>query len=274
MATGKRYYWMKLKESFMNSDTIDYFMSLPNGACYVVLYQMLCLKTINSSGRLSRQIGEIIIPFDVEKIRRECKWFSVDTIRVALNLYRQVGLIYEEIDGTLVIADHDSLVGSETDVAARMRSSRASRNNELPAGVTDGEQCAHNVTPDIRDKSIDIRDKSKETRKKEKADAFSEFAGDDLRLLDALRDFEQMRKTLKKPLTDRAKKMLVNRLKQSFHPDDWIPALEKSISHCWLDVYPLKDAGQGSKASGSTGAMGDIQQLHQYFESEAGDDQG
>ena len=41
MATGKRYYWMKLKDSFMTSDTIDYFMSQPDGANYVVLYQML-----------------------------------------------------------------------------------------------------------------------------------------------------------------------------------------------------------------------------------------
>lgn len=88
MSNPKRYYWMKLKESFMTSDTIDYFMSQPDGANYVVLYQMLCLKTINTDGRLSRQIGEIIIPYDVEKIQRDCKWFSTDTIRVALNLYK------------------------------------------------------------------------------------------------------------------------------------------------------------------------------------------
>ena len=44
MAKPKRYYWMKLKESFMSSDTIDYFMSQPGGAYYVVLFQMLCLK--------------------------------------------------------------------------------------------------------------------------------------------------------------------------------------------------------------------------------------
>lgn len=50
MAKPKRYYWMKLKESFMSSDTIDYFMSQPGGANYVVLYQMLCLKTINTNG--------------------------------------------------------------------------------------------------------------------------------------------------------------------------------------------------------------------------------
>ena len=68
MATGKRYYWMKLKESFMTSDTIDYFMGLPDGANYVVLYQMLCLKTINTEGRFERQIGAVLIPYDVEKI--------------------------------------------------------------------------------------------------------------------------------------------------------------------------------------------------------------
>lgn len=160
MATGKRYYWMKLKESFMTSDTIDYFMSQPDGANYVVLYQMLCLKTINTNGRLSRQIGEIIIPYDVEKIQRDCKWFSIDTVRVALDLYRAVGLIYEDVDGTLVLADHNNLVGSETDAAARMRTMRAGRENALPEGETNPEQSANIVTQEIdnRDKTLDVRD--------------------------------------------------------------------------------------------------------------------
>ena len=65
MSTPKRFYWMKLKESFMTSDTVDYFMGQPDGANYVVIYQLLCLKTINTGGRLSRQIGEVIIPYDI-----------------------------------------------------------------------------------------------------------------------------------------------------------------------------------------------------------------
>lgn len=132
MATGKRYYWMKLKDSFMTSDTIDYFMSQPDGANYVVLYQMLCLKTINTDGRLSRQIGEIIIPYDIPKIQRDLKWFTADTIRVALELFKAFGLIYEDVDGTLVLADHDSLVGSETDWSAKKRRQR--NTPELPGG--------------------------------------------------------------------------------------------------------------------------------------------
>lgn len=157
MATGKRYYWMKLKESFMTSDTIDYFMSQPSGANYVVLYQMLCLKTINTDGRLSRQIGEVIIPYDIPKIQRDLKWFSADTIRVALNLYKAVGLIYEDIDGTLVLADHDNLVGSETDYSAQKR---AQKKKALlpPEGV---ESSVENFHTEI-EKELETRERDRE----------------------------------------------------------------------------------------------------------------
>lgn len=115
MATGKRYYWIKLKDSFMTSETVDFLMSQPNGANYVVIYQMLCLKTINTDGRMARRIGEMLIPYDVPKLQRDLKWFSTDTIRVALELYKALGLIYEDVDHVLMIAGHNELVGSETD---------------------------------------------------------------------------------------------------------------------------------------------------------------
>ena len=160
MATGKRYYWIKLKESFMTSDTVDYLMSQPNGANYVVLYQMLCLKTINTDGKLSRQIGEILIPYDIEKIQRDCKWFSIDTIRVALNLYRSFGLIYEDQNGTLVLTDHNNLVGSETDYAAQKKLQRQNQQQQLPPPTVDeGVDNVHSdVHTDNRDKISDIRD--------------------------------------------------------------------------------------------------------------------
>ena len=167
MATGKRYYWIKLRESFMTSDTVDFLMSQKDGANYVVLYQMLCLKTINTGGRLSRTIGEIVIPYDVEKIQRDCKWFSADTIRVALNLYKRFGLIYEDMDGTLVLVEHGSMVGSETDYAEKNRRIRARQQAALPEGghnVSEdvSEDVSQNVPTDIRDK--DIRDQSLDTR--------------------------------------------------------------------------------------------------------------
>ena len=158
----------------MNSDTVDFLMGQPDGANYVVLYQMLCLKTINTNGRMSRQIGEIIIPYDVEKIRRDCKWFTADTIRVALTLFQQFGLIYEDVDGTLVLADHENLVGSETNYARQKRNQRAltvqSQKTISGQTVDIGVDIVH---PDIRDK--DIRDL--DTREEEDKNVCTEPLG-------------------------------------------------------------------------------------------------
>ena len=49
MATGKRFYWIKLKDSFMNSEVVDFLMSQPNGANYVVLYQICLLYTSDAA---------------------------------------------------------------------------------------------------------------------------------------------------------------------------------------------------------------------------------
>ena len=168
MATGKRYYWMKLKESFMTSDTIDYFMGLPNGANYVVLYQMLCLKTINTGGRFERQIGAVLIPYDIEKIRRDTKWFSSDTIRVALNLYMQFGLIYTDENGVMVIANHKNLVGSETDWAEKK--SRQRMNANSVQALPNVDKGGDNVPTENRDKRVENRDKSLDTREQRSDD--------------------------------------------------------------------------------------------------------
>lgn len=174
MATGKRYYWIKLRDTFMTSDAVDFLMGQPNGANYVVLYQMLCLKTINTDGRLERRIGEIIIPYDEAKIQRDTKYFSEDTIRVALGLYKALGLVYEDADGCLVMANHSEMVGSETDYAEKKRRQRKELDGNMllleDDGDKDGDNGRDNVPIDIRDKRLDIRDK--DNRYKERFERF------------------------------------------------------------------------------------------------------
>ena len=254
----------------MTSDAVDFLMSQPNGAQYVVLYQMLCLKTINTSGRLSRQIGEVIIPYDVSKIKRDCKYFSEDTINVALQLYAKLGLVYRDIDGVLTMTDHKGLVGSETDFARQKRSQR----NELPSPADCG-QCPPDVHQNVhteienrdRDKEIDNRDLEKELKKpNKKADAFSEFAGDDTELLSALREFESMRKKIKAPMTEKAKSLLVGKLKD-FPIEQWISILNQSVFNGWKSIYPLKHQEGGNQApSKSENAISTLRALHQQYE--------
>ncbi len=157
MAVAKKFYWIKLKQSLMTSDVIDYMMSQPDGSNYFALYVMLCFMTLNTGGSLSMQIGETIIPFDVEKIQRDCKWFSVDTIRIALSLYAKLGLVYMDCDGILRLADFEDMVGSETSYAGQKRNQRKLNRISLEGGqkVDTG---VDNVHPEIE---IEYRDKSK-----------------------------------------------------------------------------------------------------------------
>jgi hypothetical protein len=59
---------------------------------------------------------------------------------------------------------------------------------------------------------------------------------------EAWQGFEDMRKTIKKPLTDRSRKLIVyelDRIKTAGHCPN--AALDQSTCHCWADVYPSKD---------------------------------
>jgi len=149
----KRYYWIKLKTNFFEQETIDFLMSQKNGCQYIVLYQMLCLKTANTDGKLCSKIGEMIVPYDVNKIVRDTKYFDFDTVTVALELFKQLGLIYIETDdNTLQIANYGEMVGSETSSAKRVREYRQRK----------ALQCNTDVTQDIRDKILE--NKSKENK--------------------------------------------------------------------------------------------------------------
>lgn len=83
------------------------------------------------------------------------------------------------------------------------------------------------------DKEIDLKKKKK--NKKEIKKELGEFDK-------ALLGFAEMRKNIKKPLTERAKKMLLTELgKLSNDEATQIKILNQSEFHCWQKVYALKD---------------------------------
>lgn len=159
--SNNRFYWIKLKTNFFNREDIDFLLSQKNGAEYVVLYQMLCLNTANNNGRLETKMGEIIIPYNADKIVRDYKYFDIDTVNVAMSLYKRLGLIYEEEqDGVLKIADYEDMVGSESKWAEKKRLYRenqkkleCSYNKDNVGGIKED-----NVRQEYRDKSIEYRD--------------------------------------------------------------------------------------------------------------------
>lgn len=181
MAEQKRFYWIKLKENFFDLETIDWLISQKNGCEYIVLYQKLCLIAANKDGRLAMQIGEMIIPYDAQKIARDTK-FDIDTVIVAMELFRRIGLIYEESDGILKIPYVQEIVGSETPAAQKKRNQREKK--KLLLGDSKGDNVPDNVRQEIekREKRLDFRDLREKDVEEEKngADATDYNNPDDI----------------------------------------------------------------------------------------------
>lgn len=193
MATGKKYYWIKLKKSFIEGDAFDFLMAQKQGSNYIVLYLMLCMQTINTSGTMAQQIGEVIVPFDAAKIQRDCKYFDYDTIVVAIELFKKIGLIYEQNGNTLSIANYNELVGSETDYSAQKRRQRNKEietkepeidkpSKNISIGVDGGVDIVHTEN---RDKSIENRDKSIEIENRDRGESRGERATKSVALCEA-----------------------------------------------------------------------------------------
>ena len=67
------------------------------------------------------------------------------------------------------------------------------------------------------------------------------------KLEETIEDFEKMRKSIKKPLTERAKKILLLKLNELSNNDEElaIKILEQSILNSWQSIYELKEGGTG-----------------------------
>ena len=116
---------------------------------------MLCLLTANNNGELSNKVGDIFIPYDINKIVRDTKYFDYDTVAVALDIFKKLGLIYKE-ENVFKITNFNQMVGSESSSAQRVREYRA-RQKML--------QCNNEVTQEI---DIDNKSKDKELEDKDK----------------------------------------------------------------------------------------------------------
>ena len=143
------------------------------------------------------------------------------------------------------VLSKDELSQKRRDAASASKRSTCEQKEHLQANAASASkspQDKDNKTIDKDNKTID-KDKDKSARARD-ADAFAAFAAGDGDLLAVLKDFEKMRKSIRKPMTDRAKQLLVTKLKNEFPPEQWKSVLEQSIVKCWQDVYPLKEREQ------------------------------
>jgi uncharacterized phage protein (TIGR02220 family)/predicted phage replisome organizer len=140
--SNKRYYWLKLNDNFFEDDTIVWLEEQNNGKDYVIFYLKLLLKSLKEEGTLVRYVGERLMPYDTNSLAKLTNT-PVDTVRVAMQLFIEFGLVKQMDAGELYLTQIDEMIGTETDSARRVRKHRAIKNANEEVKIL---QCNEHVT--------------------------------------------------------------------------------------------------------------------------------
>lgn len=240
----KKFVWMKLQKDFFTNPRIKKVRSLAGGDTYTCIYLELLLFSLDTDGvifyeNIEQNLeAELALKIDEDEIN----------IKAALAIFESLGLIERGENDDLRLVEACSLMGSECDSAARVRAFRAKKKE------TEALQCNARVTQSNKNVTTD-KEKDKEIEKEEETEFYAHtreakkqevFKIPPFINPEIWKDFEAMRKQVKRPMSERAKKLIISKL-QSLGEDKANEILEQSIVNCWQDVYPLKVNKKGER---------------------------
>ena len=117
---AKRYYWLKLDKDFFKRHDIRIIENMENGKDYILFYLKLLVESVSHNGRLRFSDA---IPYN-ESMLATVTNTNVDIVRAAMKVFRELKMLEIMDDETLYLTEVQKMVGSETDVAGRVRKCR------------------------------------------------------------------------------------------------------------------------------------------------------
>jgi predicted phage replisome organizer len=126
VADNKKYYYLKLKENFFESDEAIILESMPDGYIYSNILLKLYLRSLKNNGLL---MFNDLIPYNAQMLATITR-HQVGTVEKAIQIFQQLKLIEILDNGAIYMSNIQiSLVKSSTN-ADRMRLQRAKQKEE------------------------------------------------------------------------------------------------------------------------------------------------
>ena len=120
MADNRKYYYLKLKDNFFESEELIILESMENGYIYSNILLKLYLKSLKNDGRL---LFNNKIPYNPNLIAKVIR-HNPNDVEKALKIFEQLGLIEVLQNGTIYMSDIQSMIGNSSTEADRKREYR------------------------------------------------------------------------------------------------------------------------------------------------------
>ncbi|MEO3922058.1 phage replisome organizer N-terminal domain-containing protein [Streptococcus pyogenes] len=151
MADNKKYYYLKLKENFFESDEAIILESMPDGYIYSNILLKLYLRSLKNDGLL---MFNNLIPYNAQMLATITR-HQIGTVEKAIQIFRDLQLIEILDNGAIYMTNIQNFVGKSSTDADRKRIEYAKAKQLGQISM----KCAEKSPPEIEielDKKIDI----------------------------------------------------------------------------------------------------------------------
>lgn len=121
MADNKKYYYLKLKDNFYDSEQMLLLESIENGYLYSNILMKMYLRSLKSDGKL---MFNDRIPYNPQMLSKIVK-HNVDVVEKALMVFKELDLIEVLDNGAIYMLDIQNFIGLSSTEGDRKRAYRS-----------------------------------------------------------------------------------------------------------------------------------------------------
>ena len=120
MSDNKKYYYLRLKDNFFDSDELKILESMKDGYLYSNILLKLYLRSLKNDGKL---VVNERIPYSADMLA-SVTGHQVGTIKQALSIFKDLGLVDVLDNGAIYMLDIQNFIGKGSSEADRKREYR------------------------------------------------------------------------------------------------------------------------------------------------------
>lgn len=145
MSDNKKYYYLRLKDNFFDSDELKILESMKDGYLYSNILLKLYLRSLKNDGKL---VVNDRIPYNAEMLA-SVTGHQIGTVKQALSIFKELGLIDVLENGAIYMLDIQNFIGRGSSEADRKREYRQRIESDRTNVLTNVRQISDKTPPEI-----------------------------------------------------------------------------------------------------------------------------
>ena len=145
MSDNKKYYYLRLKDNFFDSDELKILESMKDGYLYSNILLKLYLRSLKNDGKL---VVNDRIHYNAEMLA-SVTGHQIGTVKQALSIFKDLGLIDVLENGAIYMLDIQNFIGRGSSEADRKREYRQRIESDRTNVLTNVRQISDKTPPEI-----------------------------------------------------------------------------------------------------------------------------